>query len=62
MEQIAVVAALSVGGTFLISGLGKLRDFDGFILAVVDYQIPPRRPAVAFTSLLPAAEILYGVL
>jgi hypothetical protein len=41
MNDVGFIAAVALGFTFLASGVGKLRDHEGFVLAVLDYEVLP---------------------
>jgi len=62
METVAFIAAMTLGLTFLASGIGKLRDPREFVIAVVDYNVAPRTLAVVYARLLPFAEVICGIL
>jgi hypothetical protein len=44
MNDVGFIAAVALGFTFLASGVGKLRDHEGFVLAVLDYEVLPPPP------------------
>lgn len=60
-EQAAFIAALALGATFLISGLSKLRDLEGFVLGVLEYAVLPRQLAVPFGRVVPVVEVACGL-
>lgn len=61
LEQITFAAAVALGCAFVASGFGKMRDVDGFVLTVIDFQVIPRPFAVAVGRTLPNVEALCGI-
>lgn len=61
LDPIGTVAATLLGAVFLIAAAGKLGDPPGFVMAVLDYELLPRRLAIAYARLLPPAEALCGI-
>lgn len=61
MDGIGFAAALALGATLVVSGSSKLRDPEGFILGVLEYDLLPLRLAVVYARLLPPAELLCGI-
>jgi hypothetical protein len=61
VQSLAFIASIALGVTFLVSGLGKLRDPTGFIFAVLDYQILSPGRAVVYGRLLPWLELMCGL-
>jgi uncharacterized membrane protein YphA (DoxX/SURF4 family) len=60
VAEIGFTAALVVGAVLVVSGVGKLRDPSGFVLAVLDYEVLPRPLATAYARTVPLAEIVCG--
>ena len=60
-EFFVSVSALALGIMFLASGFSKLRDMDGFVLGVMEYEILPPKLALAYGRVLPFAELLCGL-
>lgn len=61
MQELAVIAAFALGATLLASGVEKLRDRTGFVLAVMEYRILPTRLSIVYGRALPFAEVLVGL-
>lgn len=59
-QQLAFVATLIVGVTFLASGASKLRDRRGFVFAVLEYRVLPAPLAIAYGRGLPLFELGCG--
>jgi len=55
------IAAIALGATLVVSGLGKLRDPGGFVLAVLEYEVLPKPLAVAYGRVLPILELVCGL-
>ncbi|MCB0076259.1 MAG: hypothetical protein KDD73_02475 [Anaerolineales bacterium] len=53
----ALIARLFLGGYFLLSAFGKLRDMSRFVQGTLDYRVLPTSLAKAFALLLPWIEI-----
>ena len=53
----ALIARLFLGGYFLLSAFGKLRDMPGFVQGTVDYRVLPASLARPFALLLPWIEL-----
>lgn len=60
-ELLAYVASLALGGTFLTSGLSKLRDPSGFVLGVLDYKVLPPKLGVLYAGIVPIVEVMAGL-
>jgi uncharacterized membrane protein YphA (DoxX/SURF4 family) len=63
LSTIAVAVSLGrmiLGGTFLLSGLLKLRDLDAFALAVEDFQLLPQRLVGPVALVVPFLELALG--
>jgi hypothetical protein len=61
MNDVGFIAAVALGFTFLASGVGKLRDHEGFVLAVLDYEVLPPLLAAAYGHILPLVEVTCGL-
>jgi hypothetical protein len=61
MQELGFIAAVSLGAIFAASGLVKLRDSNGFVFAVLDYEVLPRRLATLYARSLPPVELLCGL-
>lgn len=59
-QSFGFIAAAVLGSTFLLSGLGKLRDLRGFVLGVLEYEVLPRPWAITYGRLLPFIEVICG--
>lgn len=57
IHDLELVAAVVLGATFAVAGSNKMRDPRGFVLGVLEYDILPRRLAVAFARVVPFAEL-----
>lgn len=62
VASLGFVAAMTLGSTLLIASLSKFRDLQGFLLAVLEYDVLPRRLAIVYARLLPPAELAFAVL
>lgn len=61
IQTLPLIASIVLGLTFLASSLSKLRDLQGFVLGVFDYQILPPRLAVIYGHILPIVEFACGL-
>jgi uncharacterized membrane protein YphA (DoxX/SURF4 family) len=61
LDHLPFIAARALGLTFLASGLSKLRDRDGFVLGVLEYQVLPPPLAILYGRSLPFIEVLLGL-
>lgn len=61
MHTLGFVGALTLGAVLLISGLGKLQDVSGFVIAVLEYEVLPRPLAILYARTLPVAEVACGL-
>jgi hypothetical protein len=59
---LVLLIRIFLGIVFLLSGLGKLRQFTAFKKAVVDYRILPIRLARIYALCLPWIELAVGLL
>jgi len=59
--SVSFIAAIILGLTLLSSGVGKLRDPDGFVLGVLEYRILPASWAITYGRLLPLAEVMCAI-
>jgi len=59
-EQMFWILQISLGMLFVVSALGKLEDPWGFMNAVEDFRILPRRLAHLFGGIVIASELLCG--
>jgi peptidoglycan/LPS O-acetylase OafA/YrhL len=55
-------ARFTMAGILLVAGCGKLLDLDGFVQAVINYQVLPRRTARKFARIVPWLELVSAVL
>lgn len=55
-------ARWTLAGVMVVAGLGKLADREGFVQAVINYQILPRGVARTFARLVPWSELGSAVL
>lgn len=60
INMLAFVSAITLGIIFLVSGVSKARDLDGFVLGVLNYQILPPRLGSIYARILPLIEIGTG--
>lgn len=60
MQTLGFIAAISLGLVFLGSGVSKVRDLNGFVLGVFEYDLLPRPLASVVGRLLPVVEISCG--
>lgn len=56
-DSITVVAAWTLGLTFAVAGINKLRDPAGFALGVIDYQVLSPALARPFARVVPFLEV-----
>lgn len=61
LDHLPFVAAIALGLTLLASGVSKLRDRDGFVLGVLEYQVLPKQLAILYGRCLPFVEVLLGL-
>jgi hypothetical protein len=57
LADVAWIARMMLGLTFLASGVAKVRDIDGVVVGVLRYEIGPPRVMRRLAPLLPAAEL-----
>lgn len=62
LADVAWIARMMLGLTFLASGVAKVRDIDGVVVGVLRYEIGPPRVMRRLAPLLPAAELVLAVL
>ena len=61
-NELAWLARMVVGVTFLISGTAKLRDMDGLTLGALRYHVLPSRIVRPLAPLLPVAELVLAAM
>jgi len=61
VHTLGFVGALTLGVVLLTSGLGKLQDLSGFVIAVLEYEVLPRPLAILYARTLPVAEVACGL-
>lgn len=61
VDHLSFIVAVALGFTFLASGLSKLRDPEGFVLGVLEYEVLPPRVAVVYGQMVPFIEAILGL-
>jgi hypothetical protein len=60
-SSLAYTAAITLGVTLLVSGIGKLHRPETFVAAVIEYEMLPETVATIYGRLVPPIEVLCGL-
>lgn len=60
-ERVLFFVRLTVGMIFLLSGAGKLFDITSFTITVSSFHILPAKLIIPFSTVIPFAEVLFGI-